>query len=329
MRAAIATAYGSPEVIKFVDLPVPAVGAGDILVRIHAASVSSGDWRLRSGVVPAGLGVLVRLAMGLRKLRQPILGNDFSGVVEAVGGDVSRYRVGDAVFGSGGMRMGCHAEFRTFRETDSISAKPEHLSHREAAALPFGGQTALAFLRDKGKVKAGERVLVIGASGAVGCQAVQIARALGADVSAVTSIGNSDLVRSLGAATVIAHDRSDPLVQDRTYDVIVDTVGQHTYPALRHLLAERGRLLAIAAGLPDMLRSLVVNSVGRHRLLVGEAGESAALMADLAAMASSGAIRPVIDSVFPFPEIVAAHARVETRRKVGAVVVEMVPDDRG
>lgn len=326
MRAAIATAYGPPDVVRIVDMPVPEPGDSQIRVKVHAASVSAGDWRLRSGDVPEGLGVPLRLVMGWKRLRQPVLGNDFSGVVDAVGPKVTAFRVGDAVFGSAGMGMGCHADYKILDEKAALARKPDTLSHVEAAAIPFGAQTALGFLRDKGKLKAGERVLVVGASGAVGSSAVQIARHLGAEVTAVTSARNAGLVRDLGASDVIAYDDPGRKTDAAPYDMIADTVGAAGYPDYRDRLAPGGRLLAIAAGLSEMLRSIRVNLAGRHRLIVGEAGESAILMRDIAAMVESGAIRPVIDRVLPFAEIVQAHARVESRRKVGAVVVAMTEE---
>ncbi|MBK8458298.1 MAG: NAD(P)-dependent alcohol dehydrogenase [Phyllobacteriaceae bacterium] len=324
MRAAVATAYGPPEVVKLVEVPEPVAGPGDILVRIHAASVSAGDWRLRSGKVPTGFGLVIRLMFGWRKLRQPVLGTDFSGVVETVGEGVTRFKPGDAVFGSSGFKMGCHAEFRVFPQTASIAAKPENLSHAQAAALPFGGQTALTYLRDKAALKSGERVLVVGASGAVGSATVQIAKALGAHVTGVCSARNADLVRSLGADAVVAYDKTDLMTLGQRFDVIVDAVGDPGYRGLEQLLTEQGRFLAIVAGLPEMLRAAVVNMSGGRRLIVGDGGEGAALVSDLAGMAATGVLRPVIDSVHSFADIVRAHARVDTRRKVGAVIVEMV-----
>lgn len=326
MRAAIATAYGPPEVVWIAEVPKPVAGPGEILVRIHAASVSAADWRLRSADVPAGFGPMIRLMFGLRKLRQPILGNDFSGVVEAAGVGVTRFRAGDAVFGSAGMGMACHAEYRVLRESAAIAAKPKGLSHVEAAALPFGAQTALAFLRDKAGVKAGERVLVIGASGAVGSAAVQIGKALGATVTAVTSSRNAGRVRALGADAVIEYDRTPVAAWSRPFEVIVDTVGEAGWSALKPLLTGNGRLAAVVASMPDLLRAAWLNLAGHQRIVAGDPGESRQLMEDIAAFAETGALRPVIDGTFPFDDIVKAHARVDTRRKVGAVIVEMVPD---
>lgn len=323
MRAAIATAYGSPDVVRIVERPKPAAGNGEMLVRIHAASVSAGDWRLRSGNVPAGFGLPIRLMFGFRALRQPILGTDFSGVVESVGEGVERFRPGDAVFGSSGFKMGCHADYRVFKETSSIAAKPANLSHVEAAALPFGGQTALAYLRDKARLSTGERVLVIGASGAVGVAATQIAKAFGAQVTGVTSSRNADLVRSLGALAVAEYDLTDIAKLADRFDVIVDAVGDRGYGVLKHLLTDKGRFLAIVAGLPDMLRAAYVNLRGGPRLIVGDAGESREMIETLAGLANDGRLKPVIDSVFPLERIVEAHARVESRRKVGAVIVDM------
>ncbi len=325
MRAAIATAYGPPAVVRIGDVPKPVAGRGEVLVRIHAASVSAGDWRLRSGVVPAGFGPFIRLALGIRRLRQPILGNDFSGVVEAVGEGVTRFKAGDAIFGSAGMGMGCHSEYRVFKETAALALKPENLSHLEAAAMPFGAQAALGFLQDKAALKPGERLLVIGGSGAVGSAAVQLGRAMGAEVTAVTSSRNADLVRSLGAQKVIAYDRTPLVTAAERYDVIADTVGEAGHGSLRPLLADGGRLAAIAASLPELLRAIVTNPFSRKRILVGDPGESAVLMNEIATRAQSSALRPLIDSVFSFDDIVKAHARVDTRRKVGAVVLDMMP----
>lgn len=327
MRAAIAKAYGAPDVVTLIDLQKPVAGPGEILVRIHAASVSAGDWRLRSGKLPAGFSLIFRLAMGFGKLRQPILGNDFSGVVEAAG-EGAVFKPGDAVFGSTGIKMGCHAEYRVFGAKASVAAKPEHLSHRQAAAMVFGGQTALAYLRDKGGLKSGERLLVIGASGAVGGSAVQIGKALGAHVTGVCSARNADLVKSQGADEVIAYDRTDVKSLGQRFDVILDAVGDPGYPGLKHVLAERGRFLAVIAGLPDMLRAVRVNLSGRHKVIAGSFDESAALVADLADMASRGELKPSIDSVFVFADIVKAHERVDTGRKTGAVIVEMVTQGR-
>ncbi|MFZ1680470.1 MAG: NAD(P)-dependent alcohol dehydrogenase [Rhizobiaceae bacterium] len=324
MRAAVATAYGPPDVVRIVEMPKPVPGPGEMLVRIHAASVSSGDWRLRSGVVPTGFGLLIRLALGFRRLRQPILGNDYSGVVEAVGEGVARFRPGDAVFGSAGGKSGCHADYRVVAENGPVAPKPPGLSHREAAALPFGVQTALVYLRAMGGLKSGESVLVIGASGAVGVGAVQIAHALGARVTGVCSSRNARLVREIGADSVIEYDRADPLAGEARYDMIVDTVGDARIPALRRLARDGGRILLLAAGLPGMARAAIGNLFGRRRLITGEAKESRQAMQEVADMAGSGAIRPVIDSVFAFDDIVRAHARVDTRHKVGAVIVEMV-----
>lgn len=246
--------------------------------------------------------------------------------MQAVGDGVTRFKPGEAVFGSAGMGMACHAEYRVFRETGAVAAKPPKLSHREAAALPFGAQTALAFLRDKAGLRPGERVLVIGASGAVGCAAVQIAKALGAVVTAVTSARNADLVRGLGADAVVEYDRTPLVASSDRYDVIVDTVGEAGWAALKPLFAEKGRLAAVAASLPDMLRAGIINLSGGRRIVVGDPGESRALVEEIAALAEAGALRPVIDSVFPLDDVVKAHARVDTRRKVGAVVMEISPD---
>lgn len=320
MRAAVYDTYGGPEVVRVAEVPTPEIGANEVLVRVRAFSINTGDWRLRSMIIPGGMGPIARMQFGWTRPRKPILGIEASGIVERVGDGVTRFAVGEAVCVSPGWAMGCHAEYVKISENGMIAPKPANLDFAEAASLSFGGSTALWFLR-KAQLKAGEHVLVVGASGAVGSAAVQIARALGARVAGVTSSANVDLVRSIGAETVIDYTQTDLVAEGGSYDVILDTTGTAPYKRVQPILAPGGRQLAILASPIDMLFGGFGTAKG-HKVVTGTPPDDAALFADVVALGASGAFRPLIDSRYALDDIVAAHARVDTGRKRGSVVVE-------
>lgn len=321
MKAAVARRYGGPDVIEIADLPKPGVGAKDVLVKVQATTVSAGDMRLRSGNVPRGFGIFVRLAFGLRRPRKPVLGWELSGVVEAVGPSVKGFAVGDKVFATLGSRMGAHAEYVAIPEDKAIVPMPGNLSFAEAAALSFGGTTALAFLRDRGKLQPGERVLVNGASGAVGSAAVQLAKHFGANVTGVCGAANADLVRSLGADRVIDYATEDFARGDETYDVILDAVGNAPFDRCKAVLAEGARLLLVVADLPQTLGASVRKSRSGRKVFAGPVPERVEYLQTLRELAESGAYKPVIEGIYPFERIAEAHARVDSGHKVGNVVV--------
>src|SRR5688572_13894199 len=216
MKAIVYSRYGSPDVLEVKELPKPVPGDKEVLIKVLATTVTAGDWRVRSLDVPTGFGLLARLALGISKPRQPILGTELSGEIEAVGKDVTRFKAGDQVFAFSDLRMGCHVEWKCMPEDGAVVAKPANLSHEEAATLCFGGTTALAYLR-KAKIRRGDRVLVNGASGGVGTAAVQLAKHFGAHVTGVCSGGNFELVRSLGADALIDYTRQDFTENGETY----------------------------------------------------------------------------------------------------------------
>ena len=320
MRAAVYERYGPPEVVAIRNVPTPTPKDGELLIRIHATTVSTGDWRVRSLTLPPGFGPFGRLAFGLTRPRQPILGTELSGVVEAVGEGVSGFKVGDEVFAFGDAKMGCHAEFRSIPANGLVAPKPTNLSFEQAAALSFGGMTMLGYFR-RGSLTAGERVLVNGASGTVGSAAVQLARHLGADVTGVCGPTNVELVRSLGANHVIDYTVEDFSENGETYDVIVDTVGNANYSRVKGALSKRGRLLVVLGGLADLLYAPLIGMSGGHRMIAGPAVSRVEDLHRLADIAAAGAFTPVIDQTYPFEQIVDAHRRVETGRKRGSVVV--------
>lgn len=316
MRAAVVTAYGGPERVRIVARPVPVPGAGQVLIRVMATTVSTADWWLRSQILPSGFGLMGRLAFGLNRPRQPVLGTECAGIVIATGPDVTTFRAGDAVVAYSGARMGCHAEQVAVPVTKVI-AKPPALSWEEAAAMSFGGCTALNFLR-AGGLKAGQEVLVLGATGAVGSAAVQIAHAAGARVTATGRDSDHNILHALGADRVI-DNRAGPL--EGQWDVILDAVGAATWPQMRPHLTACGRFLIVAGDLPALLRARLVRGEKRPQsLLTPERAED---IAELAALSARGLYRPLIDSTHAFDDITAAHARVDTGRKRGAVVVRV------
>jgi NADPH:quinone reductase-like Zn-dependent oxidoreductase len=272
--------------------------------------------------MPPGFGPFGRLAFGITRPRQPILGTELSGIVEAVGRGVSALSVADEVFAFGDAKMGCHAEFRCIPASGLVARKPLNLSFEQAAALSFGGMTALNFFR-RGALASGERILVNGASGSVGSAAVQLARHSGAEVTAVCGRANVDLVRALGAHHVIDYTSDDFTADGKTYDVIMDTVGNAGYSRVRRSLAKEGRLLAVLAGFGDLLLAPVAGRTSGHRVIAGPASSRAEDVHRLAAIAAAGAFTPVIDQTYPFERIVDAHHRVETGRKRGSVVVTL------
>jgi len=319
MTASIASRYGPPDVLVRRALPMPTPRAHEVLVRVRATTVSAADARLRAARVPRGFGPLVRAVFGVRRLRQPILGGEFAGDVVAVGPSVRDFTVGDAVMGLS-PRLGAHAEFLCVPAAAAVTLKPAALSYEHAAALPFGGLTMLGFYR-RASLSTGERVLVNGASGAVGVAAVQLAVARGAEVHAVCSGANEPLVRSLGAHDVIDYAREDFARRVATYDLVVDAVGNAGYDRVHVCLTPRGRLLAVVADLSQLLHASVSRFTLPHRVLAGSDPERAADVQALLDLAHAGHYRAVIGRRFTFDQLPDAHRYVDSGRKVGSAVV--------
>lgn len=321
MKAYACTKYGPPEVLELRDVPTPTPKEDEVLIKVRATTVSSGDWRVRSGEVPRGFGFLLRLALGWSGPRQSILGTELAGDIEAVGKNVRSFRAGDAVLAFSGASMGCHAEYKVMRESAAVVPKPARLTYDEAATLCFGGATMLDFYR-RGKLGRGEEVLVNGASGAVGVAAVQLAKHFGARVTAVCSTGKVELVRSLGADQVIDYRQQD-FTQSGRYDVIVDTAGTAPYARSKVALKDGGRLLLVLGDLPQALAAPWHNATTRHRIVAGPASERPDDVRTLAALAESGELKPVIDRRYPFDRMVDAHRYVDEGHKAGSVVVTL------
>lgn len=322
MKVAAYERYGPPDVVQLKEVEKPTPRDNEVLIRVRATTVNSGDWRVRSLEVPAGFKLLSRLFLGFSKPRQPILGTELAGTIEAVGAAVTKFKVGDDVFAFSGVRMGCHVEYKCMPEDGRVVPKPQNLSYDEAAALSFGGTTALSFFR-RAKLQRGERVLVNGASGAVGVALVQLAKHFGAEVTAVCSGANAELVRSLGAARVIDYTQEDFAKNGETYEVIVDTAGTAPFARCQRSLKKGGRLLLVLAGLGETLRAPWISLWGDKKVVAGPAAEDVADLRLLAELAGTGKFRPIIDRRYPFDQIVEAHRYVDTGRKRGSVVVTL------
>ncbi|MBV7379601.1 NAD(P)-dependent alcohol dehydrogenase [Maritimibacter dapengensis] len=316
--------YGGPEVVTKTEIEAPKPGKGEVLVRVHATTVSAGDWRARSLTMPRGMGLAGRLVFGIRGPRKQVLGTDMSGVIEAVGEGVTAWSPGDAVIAYPGAGFGAHAEYIVMPADGKLVAKPANISFDEGAAIPFGATTAYDFLVNKAGIKAGERVLINGASGAVGTAAVQVAKWLGAEVTGVTSGGNAELVRGLGADHVIDYKTRDFTKGGERYDVVIDTVGTAPFKRSRRALRKGGRMVMISGGASDMIFGKLKARLAGMKMISGVASESREVLEVVVRMAAEGKYRPVIDRSYGFDEMQAAHAHVDSGHKVGAVVVRVV-----
>lgn len=323
MRAVTCRRYGPPEVLKVSDVARPTPGANEVIVAVHSSSVTSGDARMRSFKGAGIFWLPMRLIFGVLRPRNPLPGMEFAGQVAEIGRDVTAFRVGEPVFG---MKIGgANAEYVAVRESAAITTKPEALGSAEAAVTPFGALSALAFLRDFAKLQSGERILIHGASGAVGVFAVQIAKHMGATVTGVCSRANVELVKSLGADTVIDYTSADFTQEPAAYDVILDTVGGTSFSRSKRVLSPNGRHVFVVQDWPQLLQALWTSMRPGKRVICGiSGGDSKVDLVEITRLIAEGTIRPVIDRTFRLDEIVAAHRYVETGRKKGGVVVSVI-----
>ncbi len=325
MKAITYHHYGPPAVLHLTTVPKPKIKSGEVLVKVRAVAVTAADSRLRGARFPAGFNLIARLIFGITAPRQQILGSSFSGEVVAVGEKVSKFAVGDAVFGMKGFSLGAYAEFLKISQDQAMVKKPQSLSHPQAAALTFGGTTALFFLRDLAQVKYGQRVLVNGASGAVGSSAVQIAKALGGVVTAVCGPKNLQLVASLGVDQVLDYTQVDVRQQSSQYDVVLDAVGNVTFADCERIIKPNGKCLLVVAGLPKMLQAVIHTHRSPKGIsyLTGTASETKKDIQFLTDLCAQGKLDPVLSKVFPFDQVVEAHQLVDTGHKVGNIVLDL------
>ena len=300
MKAIVATKYGGPEVLQLKEVQKPTLKANEILIKVHATTVSAGDFRMRSFTVPPAFWLPARLTLGLTKPKQPIYGMELAGEVEAVGKDVTRFKVGDQVFASTlTEKFGAYAEYKAFPEQGMVVIKPANITYEEAAAFPIGATTALRLLR-KGNIQSGQKVLVYGASGSVGTYAVQLAKYFGAEVTGVCSTSSLDLVRALGADHVIDYTKEDFSSRAERYDVVYDTVAKFPKSQYSKILTPNGTYITMAK---LDTKENIDNLVFIRELI--EAGE----------------IKAFIDRCYPLEQMVEAHRYVDLGHKKGNVVI--------
>lgn len=325
MRAVQFERYGPPEVLQHVGLPVPVPKDNEILIRVYATTVTAADRRLRSLDLPRGFKLIMQLAVGFKGPRKPaVTSMELAGRVAAVGRTVKRFAVGDDVFAFD-PRMGACAEYKCMPEDGAVMPKPPNLSYGEAAALSFGGTTALSYLQ-RGKLERGQKLLVVGASGGVGTAAVQLgAKYFGAEVTGVCSTANLELVESLGAYRVIDYSREDFSRNGEQYDVIMDTVGTAPFARAKQSLKAGGRLLQVVGTFGDLLKAPWLSWTTGHRIVIAPA--SVGPLPLVAELAGKGIFQPYIDRRYPFEQIVEAHRYVDTKRKRGNVIIDLIPDE--
>lgn len=322
MAAAVYRRFGPPEVVQVEQTRTPTPKADEVLVKVHASTVSAADYRARSRDIPGGLGLLAAFGIGLFRPSRHILGMDAAGTVEAVGADVTAFQPGDRVIAMMGGTFGGHAEYACVAQDGAITRAPANMTFEQAVTLPFGGITARGFLNQVA-VGPGDTVLVNGASGAVGTAMVQLAKELGAQVTGVTSGPNRQLVTSLGADRVIDYTTDDVLAEGEQYDVIVDCVGNAGFERVESSIKPGGALLLVIADLKALVRSrgqsrrsgkLVTPNVGKY---------SADDLAYIVSLAESGRYQAVVDRTYDFTDIVEAHRYVDAGHKKGNVVLRI------
>jgi NADPH:quinone reductase-like Zn-dependent oxidoreductase len=321
MKAVIQSRYGGPEILELQDVERPQVGEGQVLVRVHAASVHVGDW-----ILMTGKPYVMRMATGLRKPKNPTPGTDIAGTVEAVGPGVERLAVGDAVFG---WCAGAFAEYAVASQ-DQLVRKPANLTFDQASAVGVSATTALQLLRDH-DIQPGQKVLVNGASGGVGTFAIQIARSLGAIVTGVTSTKNVELVRSIGADHVIDYTREDFTTGTERYDLILDNVGNHTMAQTRRALAPTGTLISNGGGhkggkLARTIRTMLASMVVKQQAKPSVKTQNRADLVALKSLVEAGAVTPVLDRTFSLRETRQAIAHVAGGHARGTVVLSIVSE---
>lgn len=317
MKAIVYTHYGAPDVLQLKEIEKPTAKNNEVLIKIKATAVNSGDLRLRKADPFA-----VRLFFGLVKPKTNILGSVFSGQIESIGKDVKLFKVGDEVFGHTDMSFGAYAEYKSLPETGTIAIKPSSVTHNEAAVIPFGGVTALHWIK-KANIKNGQKVLINGASGAVGTAAVQIAKHFGANVTAICSTANLDMVKSLGADKVIDYTKEDFSVNGETYDIIFDTVNKLSIDQSNKSLNKNGLLILSAAGFSEMLQGLWTIMTSKIKVLMGVIKHNAEDINFLKKLIENGELKPVIDKVYSLEHIAEAHAYTEKGHKKGNVAIEL------
>lgn len=320
MKAVICTKYGPPEVLQIQDVQKPVPKDNEVLVKVHATTVTVADFRIRSFTVPASYWIPARIALGLTKPKKPILGAELAGEVESIGSKVTRFKKGDQIFAATLSDFGAYAEYKCLPEDGPIAIKPANISYEEAAAIPIGARTALHYLK-RGNIKPGQKVLIYGASGSVGTYAVQLAKFFGAEVTGICSGKNLDLVKSLGADKVIDYTDGDFTKKLELYDMIILAIDKWPFSVCKRFLKEEGVYLNVTEPLKSF-PMLWTAMTTKKKIVVGEnSPESADALIFLKGLVEAGDLKAVIDRRYTLDQIVEAHRYVGMGHKKGNVVI--------
>jgi NADPH:quinone reductase-like Zn-dependent oxidoreductase len=328
MKAIVWTKYGSADGLQLREVAEPTPKENEVLIRVHAASVTAADTEFRRLKLPLLFSIPLRLYVGLGKpTRITILGTEFAGEIVSAGKEVTRYRPGDRIFGYTGLGMGTYAEYLCLSEKPSafggvLAEKPANLAYEEAAVVPFGGLEALHALR-QANIQAGQKVLINGAGGSIGTYAVQLARHYGAEVTGVDSPGKLEMLRSIGAVRVIDYTQEDFTRSGQTYEVIFDTVGKGSFSGSLRSLRENGTYLNANPGLLSGARRRGISKIGSKKVIPWTAGYTSGNLLALKELVEAGAIKPIIDRRYPLEQIPEAHRYVESGQKKGNVAIVM------
>jgi NADPH:quinone reductase-like Zn-dependent oxidoreductase len=328
MKAITYSNYGPPDVLQVRDVPKPVPKDDEILIRVRAVEATKADVEMRSfKFAVKWFWLPLRIALGLKRPRRQILGGYFSGTVESLGKDVTLFSEGDDIFGSAGMRFGAYGEYLALPESYTIVDKPGNMSFEDAAAVSLGGLNALHFMR-LAKVQAGDHVVINGAGGSIGAHAIQIAKSMGAEVTAVDSAIKENLAERMGADHFIDYMKEDFAAKGRAYDVIFDMVPGSSYGACIRALNPNGRYLSGNPRLSVMLRSVLTTRLTDKTASFAFAAESREELLALKEMIETGTVISIVDKVYPMEQAIDAHRRVETEQRLGAVVIEIGNVDR-
>jgi NADPH:quinone reductase-like Zn-dependent oxidoreductase len=322
LKAIIHSTYGPPDLLSFQEVKKPVPKANEVCIKIHAATVLTGDCEVRRFDIPMLFWLPLRFIMGILKPRNKILGGELAGFIESTGKNVTRFKQGDPVFAATMMRLGAYAEYICLPETYPIAIKPDFVSFEEAATIPTGGLNGLHFLR-KGDVQTDNEVLINGAGGSIGTYAVQIAKSLGANVTAVDSTSKLDMLRLIGADAVIDYTKQDFAMNGKKYDVIIDVVGKHFDSGNLQSLKKGGIYVMGNPRLPGMIKGLWSSLTSDYKVYFQLAPYKTEDLVYLSELVADGKVKSVIDKCYPLAQMAEAHTFVETGEKIGNVVINV------